>query len=54
MKEERLKYLLYNALSVIESNLFNELTTKESKINIDFLTIQTGITKEELTELKFI
>ena len=54
MDKKRIKLLLYNALSVIENELFTELTTEESKNNIDFLTTQTGITKEELKEINFI
>lgn len=54
MNKKRIKLLLYNALSVIENEIFNELTTEETKNNIDFLTTQTGITKEELKEINFI
>lgn len=54
MTEKRLKQLLYNALAVIENELFDELVTKEQKNEIEFLKREVSITEEELDEIEFI
>lgn len=54
MTKNRLKVLLYNALSVIENECFDNLTTKEQSKQIEFLKRETSITEEELKEIGFI